>query len=456
MVPRLQIGRERTARNAARFIAWVAILGAAGALAFEWVLFASVPPGSELWDPNVTSRVPMLTRSIVEIALLIALAITAWLQSRPRHELWSISHVAVGAGFALLVGQAQETTAEAVALMLVAGVAVPASSFILASRARLLPLGWALAAISTIIAAFSYTLPVLIVLGRSGSETATASAIAGACMSFGGWLAGAMLIWWLDRAVANARLRISELGASHLAERLGSERDAQRHRDARLLHDTVLATLTLVSHGGRGLDPDVLQRQAQRDAELLRTLREQGADHGGDQGSDQILDHSIYGRVHRNTNRVSLEAARDSSARPSSKAAVSSARRLPLPTHELLQERLHERFTALGLSIEWHGTAELPQDGPAREALIGAIGECLENVRRHSGTNSCQVTVGSDHVAVRVTVSDSGTGFNSDPENWGFGLRESVSARIADVNGSVRVHTRAGAGTLVVLEVPLR
>ena len=66
-----------------------------------------------------------------------------------------------------------------------------------------------------------------------------------------GWGLTASLALALNAAIARASARIDEVGRAHQAERLASELEARQRQDARVLHDTVLATLSLLAHSGR-------------------------------------------------------------------------------------------------------------------------------------------------------------------------------------------------------------
>ena len=63
----------------------------------------------------------------------------------------------------------------------------------------------------------------------------------------------------LSAGLLRAARRVSSIGRAHRSERQASETEAQRRQGARLLHDTVLATLTLLAHSGRGVSEDALQ-----------------------------------------------------------------------------------------------------------------------------------------------------------------------------------------------------
>ena len=82
-----------------------------------------------------------------------------------------------------------------------------------------------------------------------------------------GWLVLVAATVWFTVSISRALARIQRLGKAHVAERHASETEAQRRQGARLLHDTVLATLTLLAHSGVGVSPDALRAQAAEDAD---------------------------------------------------------------------------------------------------------------------------------------------------------------------------------------------
>ena len=88
-----------------------------------------------------------------------------------------------------------------------------------------------------------------------------------------GWVLPTTIAIWISVGVPQVTKRIASIGRAHRAERQASELEAQRRQSARLLHDTVLATLTLLAHSGVGVKPDALREQAGDDARLLRQLR---------------------------------------------------------------------------------------------------------------------------------------------------------------------------------------
>jgi signal transduction histidine kinase len=232
-----------------------------------------------------------------------------------------------------------------------------------------------------------------------------------------GWAACMALGAWLERAIADASERIEEVGRAHEAERLASELEAQQRQDARVLHDTVLATLSLLAHSGVGVGPSALRQQAGDDARLLRQLR--------------------------------LGAPLD---------AGSTAIFSPESDDDVLSttfESVRQRFARMGLDVNWHGAGQLALPRETLDALLGALGECLENVRRHSGVNEADVTVTDDDRTVRAMVTDTGAGFEPDAVDGArLGYAESVVGRLNTVGGRARVFSSPGSGTTVMLEVP--
>ncbi|WP_136708651.1 ATP-binding protein [Agromyces sp. H66] len=238
-----------------------------------------------------------------------------------------------------------------------------------------------------------------------------------AVVTVAGWAVCMTLGAWIDRAIADASERIEEVGRAHEAERLASELEAQQRQDARVLHDTVLATLSLLAHSGVGVGPSALRQQAGDDARLLRQLR--------------------------------LGAPLDSGS-----TALFSP---DSPDDELgtTFEAVRQRFARMGLDVNWHGAGQLALPRETLDALIGALGECLENVRRHAGVNEADVTVTDDDRTVRAMVTDTGRGFEPEAVDGArLGYAESVVGRLHTVGGRARVFSSPGSGTTVMLEVP--
>jgi signal transduction histidine kinase len=233
-----------------------------------------------------------------------------------------------------------------------------------------------------------------------------------------GWVLTAVLGYWLSASVPRAARRIYSIGKAHRAERQASETEAQRRQGARLLHDTVLATLTLLAHSGVGVAPEALRQQASEDARLLRQLR--------------------------------LGAT--PTPQSSGPYNLTPVEETPLGT---TLESVKQRFGRMGLEVSWHGTGQVLLPSDVLDAFLLSLAECLENVRRHSGVTQAHVTITDDATTVRAMVTDSGVGFDLEGiEDDKFGFRESVIGRLREVGGNARLFSSPGSGTTVVLEVP--
>ena len=256
------------------------------------------------------------------------------------------------------------------------------------------------------------------VLGSLGVAAANGHDMASETVfTLAGWGSCAAIAIWVVRAIQRAADRIDEVGRAHEAERLASEAEAQQRQDARVLHDTVLATLSLLAHSGVGVGASALRQQAGDDARLLKQLR---LGVPLDNGSTAIFS--------------------------------------PESDHDVLSttfETVRQRFARMGLDVNWHGAGQLVLPRDTLDALLGALGECLENVRRHSGVSEADVTISDDDRTVRAMVTDAGTGFEPDGvDRARLGFAESVVGRLHTVGGRARVFSSPGSGTTVMLEVP--
>ena len=232
------------------------------------------------------------------------------------------------------------------------------------------------------------------------------------------WLSFTLASWWIAQSVPRVMHRIAAIGRAHRAERHASELEARRRQDARLLHDTVLATLTLLAHSGVGVSPIALQKQAGDDARLLRQLRLGGLP------------------TPRSSGVYSLESA------------------TVLTLGDTL-DAVRQRFERLGLTVNWHGSGQVQLHSNVLDSFLLALSECLENVRRHSGVDHADVTITDDDTTVRAMVTDTGVGFDlGQVGSERLGVAESVIARLRDVGGNARLFSSTGAGPTVVLEVP--
>ena len=264
-----------------------------------------------------------------------------------------------------------------------------------------------------LVVAFALTM-LLMVRASPGSDLVARGAIV---VAFG-WALVTVFAYWLHSSVPRAARRINSIGRAHRAERRASETEAQRRQGARLLHDTVLATLTLLAHSGVGVSPDSMRQQAADDARLLRQLR---------------LGVAVNPKSSGNYN---LE--------PVAETALGTT-----------LESVKQRFGRMGLEVSWHGTGHVLLPSDVLDAFLLALSECLENVRRHAQVTDAHVTITEDDTTIRAMVTDSGVGFSIDDiAEQSLGFKESIVGRLKEVGGNARLFSSPGSGTTVVLEVP--
>jgi Signal transduction histidine kinase len=341
------------------------------------------------------------------LPLLLVMALSQFQTGRSRSISWVLLGIVAGVAI-LVVAQlplsGRPTEAISTALVPVAGLALAAFAVVLTTGIMRI----AILALSVLAAA------ALIEVATADAASVSVEAIA---VVFG-WLLCTVLGYWLGSSVPRAARRIFSIGRAHRAERQASETEAQRRQSARLLHDTVLATLTLLAHSGVGVATSAMRQQAKDDARLLRQLRLGATPKPQSSGS------------------YTLEAGEE----------------IALGT---TLESVKQRFGRMGLEVSWHGTGQVLLPSEVLDAFLLALAECLENVRRHSGVTDAHVTITDDETTVRAMVTDAGVGFNlSDVDAARMGLKESVMGRLNEVGGRARLFSSAGAGTTVVLEVP--
>jgi len=189
----------------------------------------------------------------------------------------------------------------------------------------------------------------------------------------------------------------------------------------RSLHDTLLANLALVSNAKPGpLSP-----------ELRAELENQLAHLHGTSWFDLVAAESSPRTAQDATDNANANAVLN---------VIAAAERGGLDIN----------LTGNVLAVDALSPASL-------EALTGALAQCLTNVQKHSGRLSAEVVVLDAGDDVTVTVIDGGIGFDVDavPADR-LGLRQSVRGRIESVGGDVRVWSGEGAGTAVLMRIPVK
>ena len=154
---------------------------------------------------------------------------------------------------------------------------------------------------------------------------------------------------------------------------------------------------------------------------------------------------------------------------------VSDVQRLSADVHRISHELHPARLTQLGLetalrgfcrelaaahSLEIDFEAEhLPRDlqQDISLCLYRVTQESLQNVIKHSLAPAARVSVRSENGEVRLSVSDSGKGFDpsATKAKGALGLI-SIDERVRAVNGTVRINSHVGVGTKIEVRVPVK
>jgi signal transduction histidine kinase len=216
--------------------------------------------------------------------------------------------------------------------------------------------------------------------------------------------------------LVTAALVLTGLG-TRLALAYGTRngRLAERAQQHRMLHDTVLQTLEAMALSGTA-NPE------ERLVEIQRLARAQAME----------IRHTI-----------------ESAASERAEAGV---------------RPLGEKLAALAAEMARDGlraqlvVAELDEDtlSEVRQiAIRDAVREALRNTMKHSGTDRVVVRVEEREGGIAVITRDHGTGFSAAERPAGFGISESITARLAEVGGTSLVESNLpGGGTRVTLWVP--
>ncbi|CAM3321027.1 ATP-binding protein [Kibdelosporangium persicum] len=89
-----------------------------------------------------------------------------------------------------------------------------------------------------------------------------------------------------------------------------------------------------------------------------------------------------------------------------------------------------------------------------RKAVRDATREALRNTLKHAQTTQVTVRVEERDGGIAVTTRDHGVGFDMAERPRGFGINESIIARLSKVGGHADIVSRPGGGTRVTLWVP--
>jgi signal transduction histidine kinase len=197
-----------------------------------------------------------------------------------------------------------------------------------------------------------------------------------------------------------------------LGIRRGREAEAAKVR--RELHDTVLQALEAMALPGPGDDTHA----ADRLAELRGNARAQA-----------------------------MELRRGLAGEPDLPQPTTIGEDLALLATEMAREGLRAQLVFAEVD-----DSTMPE--ARRRAVRDATREALRNTMKHSGTSEAVLRIEERDGGIAVIARDHGYGFSDTDRPAGFGISESITARLAEVGGRSHIDSQPGRGTRVTLWVP--
>jgi PAS domain S-box-containing protein len=219
--------------------------------------------------------------------------------------------------------------------------------------------------------------------------------------------------------------KIAEEALSAVGGRLIEAHDQERTCIAKELHDDINQRIALLA-----IELEQLKRNLPASAVVPHTHLREVRHHVSDLSTDI---HALSHRLHSSTlEYLGVAAAMDSFCKEFSE-----------------QNQVEIDFR--------HATVPRNVPKEASLCLFRVLQEAMQNAVRHSGVRHFKVNLRGTSDEIRLTVSDSGSGF--DPlvaiAGRGCGLI-SMQERVRRVNGEFRIDSRAGRGTTVFARVPVR
>ncbi|NUP38283.1 MAG: sensor histidine kinase [Streptomyces sp.] len=251
--------------------------------------------------------------------------------------------------------------------------------------------------------------------------------------------------WLVGNSVRQSQLHTEELHAQAAAQAV----TAERLRIAREMHDTVAHSIGIIALQS-GAAARVIETQPDKAREAMLAVEKTGRETLS--GLRRML-----GAL-RQADRDADRAAAPELTRAQEPTQPQQPARAPLhPAAGLADiERLAATTTAAGVRVEvwWQGRRRpLPADIDL--AAFRIIQESVTNVVRHSGADSCRVTIGYGEDELAIEVRDRGKGTRADAEqDTGYGLI-GMRERVTLLHGHFAAGPRRGGGFLVTARLPL-
>jgi signal transduction histidine kinase len=279
--------------------------------------------------------------------------------------------------------------------------------------------------------ALALDLAIGVVLNFAVAATAPASVQPFAVDVSWTWLVSGVAMWagtcglpaslWLFAAAVPLVLAVAILILLGVGTRFAVDiglrrgREAERRRTRRIMHDSVLQTLEALAIAAPGDDAQA----ATRLSELRSVARAQAAE--------------LRQRI-------------------TEPVPTGSTRGFAVELADVATEMARDGLRTQLVAADFADDRKVSQD--RRTALVEAVREALRNTVKHSGTNQVVLRVEERDGGIAVVARDQGQGFDVRDRPPGFGISQSIVARLAEVGGRGTVDSQPGRGTRVTMWVP--
>lgn len=243
-----------------------------------------------------------------------------------------------------------------------------------------------------------------------------------------------VIAWLIGNSASQARAHAEELHARAAAQAV----TAERLRIAREMHDTVAHSIGIIALQA-GAAARVLETQPAMAREAMRTVEQAGRE-------------TLAG-LRRTLG--ALRQAEQEGKEPERGAEPEQAP--PQPAAGLVDvDTLAARAATAGVQVEvrWRGRRRpLPAD--VELAAFRVIQESVTNVLRHSGADTCLVSVDYREKELALEIADPGKGGSGNTgTDAGYGL-VGMRERVSLLHGAFSAGPRPGHGFLVTVRLPL-
>jgi signal transduction histidine kinase len=219
-----------------------------------------------------------------------------------------------------------------------------------------------------------------------------------------------------ERLTGQLRARLVDLKAAQ--KRLVAAQDQERRKLERNIHDGAQQQLVALQVRHR-LAEQLIDRDPATAKQMLGELQDDTA-----RALDDLRDlaRGIYPPLLADEGLVA--------------ALEAQARRAPLP-----------------VTVRSDGFRRYPQD--VETAVYFSVLEALQNVAKHAGATSVEVSLDEPPGAVRFAVRDDGRGFDLGETGYGTGL-QGIADRLGAEDGRLEIESAPDRGTIVAGTIPLR